>query len=62
MRRAGKMAATVLDRLCKLVNPGMSTLEIDELGGELMQELGVKSACKDIALARKSSHLTRVYP
>ena len=53
MRRAGKMAATVLDRLCKLVNPGMSTLEIDELGGELMQELGVKSACKGYRSGQK---------
>ena len=62
MRRAGKMAATVLDRLCKLVNPGMSTLEIDELGGELMQELGVKSACKGISLWPENLPILRVYP
>ena len=32
MRQAGRSAATVLDRLCKFVQPGMSTLEIDEKG------------------------------
>lgn len=46
MRRASRSAATILDRLCSLVKPGMNTLEIDEAGGELMETLGVKSACK----------------
>jgi methionyl aminopeptidase len=46
MRRASRSAATVLDRLCNMVKPGMSTLELDEAGGELMSELGIKSACK----------------
>ena len=46
MRKAGRSAATVLDRLCRAVKSGMNTLEIDELGGEIMKELGVKSACK----------------
>ena len=56
MRRAGRSAATVLDRLCKMVKPGMSTLELDEAGGALMDELGVKSACKGY----RSGH--RVFP
>ena len=46
MRQAGRSAATILDKLCSLVKPGMSTLEIDLAGGDLMKEFGVKSACK----------------
>lgn len=56
MRRAGRSAAAVLGRLCALVRPGMSTWEIDEAGGELMKEMGVKSACKGY----RSGH--RVFP
>ena len=56
MREAGKSAALVLDRLCKFVRPGMSTFEIDEKGGQLMDELGVKSACKGY----RSGH--RIFP
>ena len=46
LRRAGRSATTILDRLCSAIQPGMSTLEIDELGGQLMEEFRVKSACK----------------
>ena len=46
MRRAGSTAATILDRLCSFVKPGMSTLEIDEEGGAMMRDFGVKSACR----------------
>ncbi len=56
MRRAGRSAATVLDRLCKLVKPGLNTLELDEAGGELMKELEVESACRGY----RSGH--RVFP
>jgi len=56
MRRAGRSAATVLDRLCKMVKPGVSTFELDEAGGELMKEIGIKSACKGY----RSGH--RVFP
>ncbi len=56
MRNAGRAAATVLERLCTLVTPGMSTWEIDEAGGEIMRELGVKSACKGY----RSGH--RIFP
>jgi len=56
MRNAGRAAATVLERLCALVTPGMSTWEIDEAGGEIMRELGVKSACKGY----RSGH--RIFP
>ena len=46
MRKACRAAATVLDRLCRLVAPGVTTLELDEEGGRLMEQLGVTSACK----------------
>ena len=36
MRKAGRSAAAVLDRLCAFVQPGMSTLEIDEEGGRIV--------------------------
>ena len=56
MRTAGRSAAAVLDRLCDMVKPGISTWDIDEAGGEIMKELGVKSACKGY----RSGH--RVFP
>ena len=46
MRAAGCTAATILDRLCSFVRPGMNTWEIDEEGGSMMRDFGVKSACK----------------
>ena len=56
MRRAGRSAATILDRLCSAINSGMNTLEIDELAGEMMEDMGVKSACKGY----RSGH--RIFP
>jgi len=44
MRAAGRAAATVLDRLAKLVIPGVTTGEIDRKAGEYMEELQCKSA------------------
>jgi methionyl aminopeptidase len=46
MRAAGRSAAAVLDRLCAMVEPGISTWDIDEAGGEIMKDMGIKSACK----------------
>lgn len=45
IRDACLVAATVLDELCKMVAPGVSTYEIDQRGKELMAELGAQSAC-----------------
>jgi len=45
MRDACRAAATVLDRLCDMVAPGVSTHDIDQEGKRLMDEFGVKSAC-----------------
>lgn len=44
MRLAGKAAATVLNHLATLVEPGRTTGEIDRVAGEMMQKLGCKSA------------------
>jgi methionyl aminopeptidase len=44
MRAAGRAAAIVLDRLAKLVEPGITTGEIDRKAAEYMAELGGKSA------------------
>jgi methionyl aminopeptidase len=44
MRAAGRAAAIVLDRLSKLVAPGITTGEIDRKAGEFMAELGCRSA------------------
>ena len=46
MREAGRAAATVLHKLCAMVEAGISTLDLDEAGGELMKEVGVTSACR----------------
>ncbi len=45
MRDVCQAAASVLDRLCMIVAPGVSTLDIDQEGKRLMDEFGVKSAC-----------------
>jgi methionyl aminopeptidase len=44
MRAAGRAAATVLAKLTALVQPGITTGEIDRLAGEYMAELGCRSA------------------
>tara|TARA_B100002019_G_scaffold266946_1_gene257650 strand:+ start:818 stop:1651 length:834 start_codon:yes stop_codon:yes gene_type:complete len=56
MRVAGRSAAAVLDQLCAMVEPGVSTWDIDEAGGEIMSEMGIKSACKGY----RSGH--RIFP
>jgi methionyl aminopeptidase len=44
MRAAGRAAALVLDRLAKMVAPGVTTGEIDRAAGEFIAELGARSA------------------
>jgi methionyl aminopeptidase len=44
MRRAGEMAAEILNRLSDLVAPGVSTGEIDRAAARFMSEAGVQSA------------------
>lgn len=45
MRKACSVAATVLDKLCKIAREGVSTREIDIAGKKIMAELSCRSAC-----------------
>lgn len=44
IRRAGHLAAKILDRLCKEAKEGVSTAELDELSMQLHKEAGAKPA------------------
>lgn len=44
MRAAGQCAATVLDRLCKLIRPGITTGEVDAAAVGFMRDMGCSSA------------------
>ncbi|HWV37632.1 MAG TPA: type I methionyl aminopeptidase [Vulgatibacter sp.] len=44
MREAGRVVATILERLREAARPGVSTGELDELAAALIREHGVKSA------------------
>ena len=45
MREACEVAATVLYKVTQLVEPGVSTYDLDQAGKRFMQELGATSAC-----------------
>ena len=45
MRTACRIAATVLDRLCQLVAPGVNTYDLDQEGKKLIAQYGGSSAC-----------------
>lgn len=44
MQRVSKMVATVLREMRLYAKPGMTTKELDDFGGKLLQQLGAKSA------------------
>ncbi len=44
IRKAAQVTASVRDRLCKAVRPGMTTLELDQLAGEMIKDTGGSSA------------------
>lgn len=46
MRQSGDLAATVLNAVAEAIAPGITTGELDELGGRLIREAGAKSAFK----------------
>ena len=52
MRVACRMAATVLDRMCELVAPGVNTYDLDQAARKMMDELGCKSACINYPASR----------
>jgi methionyl aminopeptidase len=45
MREACEVAATVLYKISQLVEPGVSTYDLDQAGKRFIQELGATSAC-----------------
>ena len=53
MREVCAIAATVLYRLREYVRPGITTYDLDQLGRELMQEYGARSACFGYTLASR---------
>jgi methionyl aminopeptidase len=46
MRRAGQVVATILHEMCEMVEPGISTGELDRFAESRCKELGVKPAFK----------------
>lgn len=44
LQRIGSLVATVLARMQSLARPGMTTAELDELGGKLLLQSGAESA------------------
>jgi methionyl aminopeptidase len=45
IREACRIAAVVLDRVCALVVPGVTTYDLDQAAKKFMAELGAESAC-----------------
>lgn len=45
IREACRVAAEVLDRVCALVAPGVTTYDLDQAAKRFMAELGAESAC-----------------
>ena len=56
IRKAAQVAATVLDRMCALVAPGMNTYDLDQSGRRFIDELGGESACYKYQVG------SRIYP
>jgi len=56
IREAAQVAATVLDRMCELVAPGMNTYDLDQSGRRFIEELGAESACYKYQVG------SRIYP
>lgn len=52
MREACRVAAVILDRVCKLVVPGVSTYELDLAAKGFMDELGAVSACHNYRVGK----------
>ena len=53
MRAACKVAAHVLDDMCRLVTPGMNTYDLDQAGRMSMREHGAESACYNYRVGDK---------
>jgi methionyl aminopeptidase len=55
MRKAGRVAATVLGKISALVEPGVTTGEIDRAAARFMAELGGRSAFLDYPYRKRKS-------
>jgi methionyl aminopeptidase len=53
MRAACRIAATVLEKLCQLVAPGVNTYDLDQEGKKLFAQLGGRSACYGYQIGSK---------
>lgn len=53
MRTACRIAATVLDELCRIVAPGVNTYDLDQEGRKLLASLNARSACFGYQAGRK---------
>ena len=53
MRTACRIAATVLDELCKLVAPGVNTYDLDQTGRKLLAGFDARSACYGYQVGNK---------
>ena len=53
MRTACRIAASVLDRLCKLVAPGVNTYDLDQEARKLLAHYDARSACFGYEVGRK---------
>lgn len=53
MRAACQVAATILDELCKMVEPGINTYDIDQQAKKLISDLGAESACYNYRVGSK---------
>jgi methionyl aminopeptidase len=53
MRTACRIAATVLDEMCKLVAPGVNTYDLDQSGRKLLAQFGARSACFGYQIGNK---------
>jgi len=53
VRESCRIAATVLDKLCTLVAPGVNTYDIDQQGKRLIEGFGAESACHNYRIGSK---------
>lgn len=53
MREAGRIAANVLEQICRIVQPGVTTYDLDQEGRRLIEGYGAVSACYDYRSGNK---------
>ena len=54
MRDSCRIAAEVLQRVCEMVAPGVSTQQLDEAAAKFMAEAGAKSACYQYRIGNRT--------